>query len=549
VSPACGGGAVTVDEDALAGTRDVGGGGDDAGGVGGGPDASVGGGDADTPDADPGPAPTPTEVGVTLHADQGPSDGLATFAVPMPPGLAMDAARVAVVDGGDPAPAAYEVLATWPADGSLRSVLITLPVQLAQGAQKELTVRVNAPRDTSTDLTDAAPVLDGPVVGVLPASWYVGARVVTAPMQAAADSPHPAYEAELVENLFGMDPAYDSYGVSCGSTTSHRTYYDGPRAIYTLFLRTGEPRLLRRARAEAAWFRANELVFSADRAYAYHTCQGEGWAPDERLSWSVLRRMTGQGMLDDYLLTGDPAAREAVVAMGDAFTANLPALRAPTSNDPYGSIQATERNLAWTMMGIASAYAVTGSAAHRDALVSLMDELVDWQNRGTSGALEHDIVRPDPSECSDGPAGASPFMTTLVVDAVMDYYGLVRDPRALGFVANVASWMHDDARTTDGQTWRYLWGCASNDYADNPYNDLNLMMVHAYGAAYVATGDRAWIERGDVLAGFGLQDMFTRRPKQWNQSSRTFGKWLGYRVADPAQERRGEVDVPGPMPR
>lgn len=495
------------------------------------------------------PVVTLTEVDVTLYADQGASDGAISFALPMKPGLAFDDAQIKVLDGDELVPAHYDTLALWPDDDSLRSVLITLSTDLAMDAQQVLRIQINTPRDTSTDLTGLSPRPDGPVIGVLPAAWYVESRVVTAPMQTSAQSPHQAYETEVLRNLFEMDPAYESYGVSCGSTSSHRTYYDGIRGIYALFLRTGDPKLYRRARQEATWYRDNELLWSDGRDHAYHICQGEGWTPDTPLGWSVLRRMTGQGMLDDYLLSGDPEAKESVLAMGQAFVDNLPALRTPSSNDPHGSIQSTERNLAWTMMGVASAYAISGSQEHRDALVSLMDEVIEWQNRGDSGALEHDIKRPDPSECSDGPAGGSPFMTSLVVDAVMDHYTLVRDARALLVVSKIAQWMHEDALKPNGQTWRYLWNCASNSYDEGGYNDLNLMMVHVYGAAYLATGDQAWIERGDALLEFGLADMFTRRPKQWNQSTRTFGKYLGYRLIDPDAERALAREIEGPVPK
>ena len=258
---------------------------------------------------------------------------------------------------------------------------------------------------------------------------------------------------------------------------------------------------------------------------AVQMCQSTDWTPQKPISWDVLRRMTGQGMLDDYLLTGDPAAKEAVVAMGEAMRRNLPALMSGREN----ILEITERNMAWTLMGIAAHYAVDARPEIKKALELIVTRAVAWQNRGTSGAFEHDIVRPDPEECEKGPHGASPFMTSLLVDALMDYYTLTADPRVVEVVRRVAVWYEKDAITTDGKAFRYLWNCVGDGNDDSGVADLNLLIVHVFGAAYALTGDRHWITFGDKMADAGIAAMQTTNPKQWNQAARSFGRYLGYR--------------------
>jgi len=258
---------------------------------------------------------------------------------------------------------------------------------------------------------------------------------------------------------------------------------------------------------------------------AIETCQASGWTPSVALDWSVLRRMLGQGMLDDHLLTGDPAAREAVLGLGEAYRRNLPALTAGAQP----SIEVTERNMAWPIMGLSSYYALDNRSVVRDALVSVVDRAVAWQARGTSGAFEHDIVRPDPTECGNGPNGGSPFMSSLVVDGLMDYYQLTADGRVPEVLRKLSTWYETKAITTDKLAFRYLWNCLDNAYDDSSTADLNLLIGHVFGATYALTSDTHWLTLGDAMADSGVNAMYTKRPKQWNQGARSFGKYLGYR--------------------
>ena len=356
-------------------------------------------------------APAPAKKGdllVTVEADRGAaSDAVVSLGVPFPPGTLTDGNLVTLLDpAGREVSTQRTVLATWPADKSVRSVLVVFRATLAAGAKATYTLRYGeAPKEPALSGLAANP--DGPVAAMLPPAWY-GASLVSGRLSPAQDNTRfAAFDRDLDARVGAMSPTYESYGVNCPTTSNHRTYYDGTHGLYTRFLRHGGAARLRRARAEATWYRQNELRWNAGRTLAWQVCQGETWTPTTMLGWGVLRRMTSQGMLDDYLITGDPAARAAVVGMGEAFRQNLPALTARAIPD----LEVTERNMAWPLMGLAAYYAVDARPEVLAAAKSVADRAIAWQARGTSGAFEHDINRPDPSECEDGPAGASPFMT------------------------------------------------------------------------------------------------------------------------------------------
>ena len=491
----------------------------------------------------PAPAPTPTPIGtpsptpipqapaksgsipLALTADKGAAlDTVVSLGVPFPPGTLFDEQAVAVLDAvGNEIPSFARGLARWPTDGSLRSVYLAFKTTLSSGAKGAFSVRYGvAPSLPALPALPANP--DGPVVATLPAVWYSASEVSGRLLPVTANKRFAAVDATLETTLWGIN--YASYGVNCSSTTSHRTYYDGPHAMYQLFLRSGEPRHYRRAREEALWYRANELRWHEGRSMAVQNCQSASWTPSVALDWSVLRRMLAQGMLDDHLISGDPAAREAVLALGEAYRRNLPAL----TGGATPSLEVTERNMGWTIMGLSSYYALDNSARVKDALASLVDRTIAWQNRGASGAFEHDIVRPDPTECSNGPRGASPFMTSLLVDGLMDYHRLTGDARVTDTVRKVAQWYESQAITSDGKAFRYLWNCLNNSYDDSSVADLNLLIAHVFGATYYLTGDTRWLTFGDKMASAGVEAIYTKRPKQWNQTARSFGKYLGYRA-------------------
>ena len=482
-------------------------------------------------DPPPGTAPAlPVEVSgrgsipVALTADTGAANqAVVSFGLPFPQGVLRGEKDLTLVNAkGEPVAIATSVLARWPGDASIRSVLIACKATLALGASETWKIDYGVPsRSPDAGKLDANP--DGPVVATLPAAHYAKSLVSGVLLPVADNHRFPEYDAALERGASKFDP--EAFGVDCGASAG-RTYYDSPHARYQRFLRSAAPSQYRAARREAQWFRQNELRWEAQRTLAVQKCESPQWTPEVPMDWGTLRMMLSQGMLDDYLVTGDPAAKEAVVAMGEAYRVNLPAL---TRGEVV--LEITERNLGWTLIGLASYFAVDPRNEVRDAARSLVTRAVAWQARGTSGALEHDIVRPDPSECGDGPEGASPFMTSIVVDGMMDWWLLTADTALLApFMKRLATWYETSAITSDRKAFRYLWNCRNNPYDESDDADLDVLIGHVFGAAYVLTKDRHWLDFGDAMAVSGLDAVYAGNPKHFNQAARSFGKYLGYRA-------------------
>jgi hypothetical protein len=465
-------------------------------------------------------------VALRVTADGGAgSSAIVSLGVPFAPGVLTNPDLLVVRDASGNEVAAYSrSLATWPQDGSQRSVLVAFRATLGSGQTQTWRIDYGAARSLQAGVL--APNPDGPISAQLTADWYSASRVIGYQVAAARNTAFVAWETRSESALANMNPPWTSYGTNCGSTSQDRTYYDSPHAFFQRFIHRATASSYRRARQESVWYRANQLRWFNNRTVAIYTCTTT-WNPNTALPWATLRRMLAQGMLDDYLLTGDPAALEALKGLGEAYRQNLPAL---TAGGASSTVRTTERNMAWPMMGLASYYAVQPTAPVRTALDQLVTITTAWQAAGTSGAFEHDIERPDPSECGDGPRGASPFMTSLLIDGLMDTWFLTADSRIPVVVVRAAEWYRDNARTSDGEAFQYLWGCNDVDYvSDSSYADLNILISHVFGAAYHVSGDLGWLDFGDEMAQHGVDNYYGGRPKQWTQSSRTFMKYIGYR--------------------
>ncbi|HEU4532940.1 MAG TPA: hypothetical protein VFS00_02435, partial [Polyangiaceae bacterium] len=284
---------------------------------------------------------------VDVVADRGPLEGgVVSLGVPFPPGALRDPSMLRVLnERGEEVAAHAASLARWPADGSQRAVLVAFRASLAAGAAATWAIEYGAKRTREAGALAAEP--DGRAVAALPPAWYARSLVVGYRVGAGENEAFGAWGEKVERALAEMAPAWQAYGLSCRTTALERTYYDGPHALFQRFLYRGTAGAYRRAREESTWYRANELRWFDGGKVAAYAC-AEGWADDRAMPWQHLRNMLGQGMLDDYLLTGDPEALRALRGLGEAYRRNLPALAA----GPRPALRATERNLAWPLMGL-----------------------------------------------------------------------------------------------------------------------------------------------------------------------------------------------------
>lgn len=112
----------------------------------------------------------------------------------------------------------------------------------------------------------------------------------------------------------------------------------------------------------------------------------------------------------------------------------------------------------------------------------------------------------------------------------MDTWQLTHDRRIPPVELKAAAWYRDRALDREGVAFQYLWRCEDAAYQGGAWGGLNLLICHVFGAAFLLSGDPAWLDFGDHMAREGLAQFFAGRPKNWTQAARGFTKYLGYRA-------------------
>jgi hypothetical protein len=193
----------------------------------------------------------------------------------------------------------------------------------------------------------------------------------------------------------------------------------------------------------------------------------------------------------------------------------------------------TEREAAFSLIGILAHYEGTGQAAYlnrvRDRVASLHRMQVDNGRR----AWVHNLYDHDPSEgCSPPDYGSSPWMSGLLLEAIVKYHKLTNDPVARESILMAV----DDLRARylasgafAGGSFVYL-GCPV--YVDGT-PDLDNLISHAFGYAYRITGAQAYRTLGTTLFDTSVANGVTASHKHYDQQFRSSGHFPAYVAADP----------------
>lgn len=429
---------------------------------------------------------------------------LVSNAVPFRPGALSSAAQVRVLDGGTEVPIAARVLATWPSDGSVRSLLLQFEAPTAR------TYTIETGRSRST-----------PDRALVPVTWDVPTRVFTLPAAYLSDSLIFWEQRPLGQSGF---PAWDQkqlayYSrietVGTAACASSDQYYDSMTTTYQLYARTGDLKYLVNARRWALHHRRDQVYLSGSNI-------GHGRCSDV----SKTRYTFPQGLVQDYFMFGDEEAKNVSGLIVDNFYMTHPQgnyYLAPNTRGFW-----TEREAAFALNGILAHYEATGNAAYltrvRDRVASLHRMQVDNGRR----AWVHNLYDHDPGEgCATSDWGSSPWMSGLLLEAIIKYHKLTGDPLARESILMAVDDLWARYRATGahaGASFVYL-GCPA--YRDGS-PDLDNLVAPAFGYAYRLTGNESYKTRGTTLFNTSVEHGYTGTHKHYSQQFRSSGHFPAY---------------------
>jgi hypothetical protein len=442
---------------------------------------------------------------VTVYSGTGANGpaGLVSNAVPFRAGMVNSATGVRVLDGAAEVPVAARVLATWPSDGSVRSLLLQFDAPVA----KNYTVQI-APRTT----TDRA---------FIPVTWDVPTRIFTLPASWVSDSLIFWEQRPLGQTGF---PAWDqkqlsSYAsiatVGTAICASGDQYYDSITTSYQLYARTGNVTYLINGRRWALHHRRDQIYLSGSSI-------GHGRCTD----LSKTRYTFPQGLVQDYFMFGDEEAKAVSGLIVDNFYMTHPSGNYYIAPNTRGFW--TEREAAFSLIGILAHFEATGNTTYlntvRDRVASLHRMQVDNGRR----AWVHNLYDHDPSEgCAQTDYGSSPWMSGLLLEAIIKYHKLTGDPLARESVLMAV----DDLAATylatgayAGESFVYL-GCSA--WVDGQ-PDLDNLISHAFGYAYRLTSNQAYRTLGTTIFNTSVQEGYTGTHKHYDQQFRSSGHFPAY---------------------
>jgi hypothetical protein len=223
---------------------------------------------------------------------------------------------------------------------------------------------------------------------------------------------------------------------------------------------------------------------------------------------------------------GDEAARNVSAIVVDNFYmphADIWYYKAPHTRGFW-----TEREAAFSLIGILAHYEGTGNTAYlnrvRDRVASLHRMQVDNGRR----AWVHNLYDHDPSEgCAPSDYGSSPWMSGLLLEAIIKYHKLTSDPIARDSILMAVNDLRALYLATGdhaGVSFVYL-GCSS--YVDG-VPDLDNLVSHAFGYAYRLTDDATYRTLGTSLFNTSVAAGYAGSPKHYNQQFRSSGHFPAY---------------------
>ena len=293
----------------------------------------------------------------------------------------------------------------------------------------------------------AAAIFEPAVWVQLPQPWLARAGI-----RATVSAP---FDAPWLEYLRGYGKTYvndvaddvkqfekeDGKGLINWSTEVEGWLYDRPYALLNVYVATGEVKWLRHGHRASQYYASWIARVDTKGGYQRGAFMKKPPAyPDD--SGDTKYSLNG-GLFASYLLTGDARLLEPIQAIADFVASNV-----VTRLPPWTQLSGlwTERQIAVAINAAVYGFEATGLPRYRDRALSIvagMNQDVTTPPAGYPGAQQMAGVLWHRKEVHEGsgapdPAFVSPWMSALMIEALMHFHLLSDEPIALRFAADYA---------------------------------------------------------------------------------------------------------------
>ena len=432
------------------------------------------------------------------------SDVLISSGILFAPGQLDSEKNFSIFDAnGTQIPIAARVLARWPDDNSIRSLLVQFPLKIEHN-YKPVIIQWGFPRKSKDiAITEVKWILPEAIL-LLPAEWLCDSKVIGDQVPWGKHS-FPGYDRNIEKYYPAMRDAQLTGDVS------EDVYYSTPHVFYQLYVRTGDDNYFKSARVEAVRYRNDILKTGPNRGRHRDT--------------DKTRFIYVEAMIDDYLLTGDEESLKIAGYMAEYLKNHFKPSEAFYSRKSQRFW--TEREAAFPFLGAIDYYELTRDKDYLKYCDEIMQNLYKTQNEWPGrGGFIHNLYSHDPEEgARRDEYGGSPFMTGLLLEAIIKYHSVTNSVIAKDSIIKALDWLIKEGLTPDGRSFIYLT-CDARKAKGHP--DLNLLIAHAFGYGYTISGREDYLIKGTAVFEEGVKNAYLEDRKHFNQNYRSSGHFLAY---------------------
>ena len=409
---------------------------------------------------------------------------------------------------GNEIPIAAKILAKWPQDHSIRSVLVQFSYPIKDLFEYAV-FKWGVKRQTK-DLQIIEPnwqIPEGYIV--MPAEWLCNSQVAGEHVPLGKGG-----NGQYDQNILTYWPQLK--GKEKVGNLRIDGYYSTPHTLYQIYVRSGDLQYFLDARQELLHYRQNETQLEGPHRGASYVATNVG------------RYTYIEAMRDDYLLTGDPRTLEVAGYMAEFLKKNSPPDKAylKKGEDRFW----TERHFASPMLGVLTYYEMTLDQTYLNIAQEYMDNLyrtqLEWPTRG---GFIHNLHSHDPSEgARPDEYGGSPFMTGLLLEAIINYHKITGSKKAEDSIFRALDWLINEGLDKNGTAFKYM--TADNYAEEDGAPDLTMLIVHGLGYGYRLSGyqRKEYLDVAQRVFDLAVEKAFLKSRKHFNQNYRSSGHYLAY---------------------
>ena len=235
------------------------------------------------------------------------------------------------------------------------------------------------------------------------------------------------------------DPLVTESNKCLFKTDSEPWLYDRATAIYNLYMKSGSFKALRAAVRNSQFYKNNLYDNTTVPANAIGNFKLKNPVPSNYIGNNGAMYSYNECLAYTYWLTADDSMLQPIEWVVNAYETNNPPTRWSSTAGSW-----TERFTAFRLLSNVIAYEVTGNHVYKNAMESQSNDLI-WHQNGADGNLPSNRIVGGlyhyGSQHGDGTATelvASPWMSTLLTEAMLRYYGVSETNTTALFIKRIA---------------------------------------------------------------------------------------------------------------